>query len=146
MRAALLAPLFLLGMEAAALACSCVPAEPPEQSREIARKVLTGAVAIVEADILAGYDRGLKRGEQVQVTKTLWGKAPRGFEVYRPGSPNSARCDIELTPGKRRFLILYPAPKSVAGRPRFQVQNLCSDYLVSDARYRAVALQALRKR
>jgi len=144
--AVLLAPLLLLGIEAAALACSCAPAETPEQSREAARQVLKGAVAIVEAEVLAGYDRRLRRGEQVRAVKTLFGKAPRSFEIHRPREPNSAMCDIEPRPGGRRVLILYPAPKGVAGRPRYQVQNLCSDYLVRDPRYLAVTLQEARRR
>jgi hypothetical protein len=146
MRAIFLAPLLLLGMEAAALACSCAPADTPEQSRDEARQLLTGAVAIVEADILAGYDREQRRSEQVRVAKTLWGKAPRTFQIDRARMPNSAMCDIELAPGKKRVLILYPGRRGPAGARRYMVQNLCADYLVSDPRYLPITLQEARRR
>ncbi len=142
---------FLIGLalvaaaETAALACSCIAPGTPEESRSVARETLRGAVAIVEADVLSEYRPG-GAGEQVRVRRLLWGRAPRDLRIERRDFASSASCDLLLSRGQRRFLILYPAEnRRYAGR-RFRIQSLCSDFLVSDRGFLAVTLEEARRR
>lgn len=133
--------LLLLGLEAGAWACSCVPTGPAEQSRQEAREALKGAVAIVEVDVLSEHQFGRASGERVRVRRTLFGRAPRQFEIARRPSASSASCDLLLAKGQRKTVILYPA-----GRARFRIQTLCSDYLVGAPSHLAITLQEARWR
>ena len=137
----LIALLLVLGFEAAAWACSCVPPAPPEQSRQAARETVKGAVAIVDVQALSDFQFESGRGERVRVLRTRWGRAPKQFEIQRRPSASSASCDLILAKGQRKTLILYPA-----GRGRFRIQSLCSDYLVGTPGHLAVTLQEASRR
>jgi len=137
----LIALLLVLGCEATALACSCVPPSPPEQSRQAAREIVQGAVAIVVVQALRDFEFASGRGERVRVLRTRWGRAPKQFEIQRRASASSASCDLLLSKGQRKTLILYPA-----GVGRYRIQNLCSDYLVGTPGHLAVTLQEARRR
>jgi hypothetical protein len=146
MRKLLLGLSLLLGLEAAALACSCMAPESPEASRGIAREVVRNAVAIVEVDVLSEYRPGPGgAGETVRLRRTLFGSAPKTFRIQRGPSASDASCDLLLRKGQRKVLILSgPAGNRFTGQ-RFQIQSLCSDYLTSNRGYLAVTLQEARR-
>jgi hypothetical protein len=144
MRFVALALAFLLLAETAALACSCLRPGSPEESRGHARELMRKASAIVEVDVLAGYDARLDRGEQVRVRRVLAGRAPRSFQVNRLGAPSSAACQMELQPGERRTLILFPAKKA-GSAARFNIHGLCDDHLVQEPYLRMTLKEARRR-
>ena len=134
-----------LGLEAAAVACSCMAPESPEASRPLAREIAKNAVAIVEVDVLSGYRPG-GAGEQVRLRRILFGAAPKSFRIQRRPFASDASCDLLLRKGQRKVLILSrPAGNRLTGQS-FQIQSLCSDFLTSDRGYLAVTLQEARRR
>lgn len=147
MKHAFLALLLILGAEGVALACSCIPAPTdPAQARAAAREVARNVVAIVEADVVTGYDRQRQRGETVRVRRVLAGRAPRAFRVHRNGEPNSAACGVELQAGARKFLILHRSRTTAPSEPVYAIQSLCTDYWVQNARFRDMLVAELRRR
>jgi hypothetical protein len=144
MRKLALGLLLLAAAETAALACSCIAPGTPEQSRSIAREAVKSAVAIVEVQALSGYRQG-GAGERVRVRKILWGKAPAEFRIERSSFASSASCDLLLTPGQRKVLILEPATKPRERGRVFRMQSLCSDYLTSDRGFLQVTLEEARR-
>jgi len=145
LRKLLLGLCLILGLEAGALACSCVVPGSPEQSRAMARQAIGNAVAIVEVDVLSEYRTG-GPGEMVRLRRILFGKAPKTFHIRRGPFESEASCDLLLRKGQRKVLILSrPTGDRVRGQ-RFQIQSLCSDYLTRDRGYLAVTLQEARRR
>lgn len=147
MRHVLAALLLIAGVEAAALACSCIP--PPAnaaEARAAAREVARRAVAMVEAEVVSGYDRAHGRGEWVRVRRVLGGRAPGAFRVHRMGPPSSAACGLELRQGQRAFLILYPARTRAPGEAQFAVHGLCTDHFARDPALRRLVIAQLRRR
>jgi hypothetical protein len=131
--------LLVAALETAALACSCIAPGTPEQSRTFAREAVRQAVAIVEGEVLSEYRPG-GEGELVRVRNVLWGDAPREIRIARSEFASSASCDLLLARGQRKVLILSPANGS-----RFDIQSLCSDFLVGDGGYLAVTLEEARR-
>ncbi|HEY0627116.1 MAG TPA: hypothetical protein VGD10_10330 [Allosphingosinicella sp.] len=127
----------LVGIEGAALACSCVPPGTPEESRDEARYAVRGVVAIVEAEVLSEYRPG-GLGEQIRVHRTLFGEAPQTFIIERSSFASSASCDLLLNRGERKVLILAGGDGGI-----YRIQNLCSDYLTSE-RYLPIVLEEAR--
>lgn len=146
MRFLILSLSLIIAAEGAALACSCIAPGTPEQARSFSREVVRGAAAIVEVDVLSGYDPRRRRAEVVRVRRTLFGRAPASFHIYRPAPPGSASCDIELSRGERRILVIYPAAASWWTRGQYRIHGLCSDSLVREPRYLAVLLEEARRR
>ena len=145
MRKILLGLSLIIGLEASALACSCMAPGSPEESRSFARQMAADIVAIVEVDVLSEYRPG-GPGELVRLRRTLFGKAPKSFRIERGPIASSASCDLLLRKGQRKVLILSePAGNRFSGQ-RFQIQSLCSDFLTSDRGYLAVTLQEARRR
>lgn len=145
MRNLLLGLSLILGLEAAALACSCMAPGSPEASRSMARQAMVNAVAVVEVDVLSEYRPG-GPGELVRLRRTLFGDAPKTFRIQRGSFASGASCDLLLRKGERKVLILSePGENRFTGK-RFQIQSLCSDYLTSDRGYLAVTLQEARRR
>jgi hypothetical protein len=145
MRKILLGLGLIIGLEAAALACSCMAPGSPEESRALAREVAEKTSAVVEVDVLSEYRPG-GPGELVRLRRTLYGKAPKSFRIQRGPFASGASCDLLLQKGQRKVLILSsPAGNRAAGKG-FQMQSLCSDFLTSDRGYLAVLLQEARRR
>ncbi len=132
--------LLIAAAESAALACSCIAPGTPGASRAFAREAVRNAVAIVEVDVLSEYSPG-GDGELVRVVRTLWGEAPREVRLARSEFASSASCDLLLSRGQRKLLIL-----SRAAGGRFVMQNLCSDFLLGDGGYLDVTLDEARRR
>ena len=143
--------LLALAAEGVALACSCVRPGTPEESRPLARQVVLGAVAIVEAEALSEYRPG-GLGEQVRVHRVLWGEAPREFRIARTAFDSGASCDLLLAPGERTLLILYPVGARGDGMGRrlgpgqFRIQSLCADFLLSEPGHLQVLIEEARRR
>lgn len=116
-----------IGLEGAALACSCIPPPPPEESRELIRAAAADAVAVVEVDVLSEYRSG-GVGELVRVRRTLFGEAPRTFHIAREDFASSATCDLLLQKEQRKILILRRREER-----GFEMHSLCSDFLTSEA-------------
>lgn len=110
----------------------------------MARDVARDAVAIVEVDVLSEYRPG-GPGEFVRLRRTLFGKSPKTFRIQRGDFASSASCDLLLSKGQRKVLILSRPAGTRAKGQRFQIQSLCSDYLTSD-RHLPVTLQEARRR
>jgi hypothetical protein len=143
--------MFLIGFalafaaETAALACSCGRPKTPAETRPMAREVVKAAVAIVEVQALSGYQPG-GVGERVRVRRTLWGKAPKEFQIERQEGADSASCDLLLGKGERKLLILYPARDPRQRGRQFGMQGVCSDYLLRDRGFLQVTLEEARRR
>ena len=108
MQRLLLALLLLLAPEGAALACSCIATKDPQELRRLGGDSARDAIALIEVDVLSAYDPVWKRGEKLRVRRTLAGRAPAAIRVERPHPPDEASCDLQLRPGQRTLLILYP--------------------------------------
>jgi hypothetical protein len=124
-RAVIAAIAILFGGATAAWACSCIRPATPAEAGPMARAALEQAVAIVEADVLTGYDTGRRAAERVRVRRVLWGSAPRTLTLIRRSFASSASCDLLFEAGQRRIMILYRA-----GDGGFRPHGLCSDFLV----------------
>ena len=145
----LLAFLLLIGAEASARACSCM--SPSDLGpRQWARNAVKGAVAIVEVDVIAGYGESWRASERVRVRRRLAGSVASEFEVFREHPPQGAACDLELFPGDRRLLILYPAHSQRPRLwgwwwPRYRIQSLCYEAFMRNGRYFAALMRAARR-
>ena len=131
----------LMAVPTAALACSCLNTDDPAQLREFAADAARGAVALVEAEALSGYDPAKPAGEELRVTQTLAGSAAGTFRVERGQFASSASCDDLFEIGQRKVVILYPATGSAAGIPTYRVSSLCTNLLLDKPVFRQ-ALQA----
>ena len=138
MRRLLLALALTVTAEAAALACSCIAPGTPEESRPFAREAAQGIVAIVEAEAVTEYRPG-SAGEQVRVHRTLFGEAPATLRIERGPFASSASCDLLLTRGERKVLVL-----SRGSVGAYQMQSLCSDFLTSE-RYLPILIEEARR-
>lgn len=134
MRKLVLAAALLAGVEGAALACSCIAPGPPEESRGHAREAVQGIAAIVEAEALSEFSHG-GVGEQVRVHRTLFGQVPPTLRIERPPHASSASCDLLLSRGQRKLLILTPGEAGA-----YRMQSLCSDFLTAE-RYLPILLE-----
>ena len=137
--------LLFASLEAAALACSCLPPRSPETSRAAAREAVANAVAIVEVDVLSEYRPG-GAGELVRSRRVLFGKVPRSFRVQRGPFASDASCDLLLRKGQRKVLIVSKPTGNRRLGTSLQIQSLCSDYLTSDRAYLAITLEEARLR
>jgi len=128
MRKLLLALALTAALESAALACSCIMPRTADdaRARESVRYAARDLVAIVEAEAITEYRWG-RPGEQVRVRRTLFGKAPRTLRIERGPSASDASCDLLLTRGKRKVLMLRRGKGGT-----YQMQGLCSDFLTSE--------------
>ena len=133
----------ILGLEATAFACSCAAPRTNQEARAFARAVAPDIVAIIEGEALSEYRRG-GSGELVQVRRTLFGKAPRTFRVERGPFASGASCDLLLAKGQRKILILARPEKRGWWRPRYRIQNLCSDLLTPE-RYLPILIDEARR-
>src|SRR5687767_4151218 len=103
MRYPLLALVLAATAESAALACSC--RQPPETEagrQRLAREVAQGASALVEVELARRYDERTGRGERLRVRRTLAGRAAPLVDLERHARPQSAACEQEFEPGRRR--------------------------------------------
>lgn len=143
MRYALVAAAALLGIEAAALACSCMDTDDPVQLRTFAAEAGTNAVALVEVEALTSYET-TPRGEQLRVVNTIAGSAPAQFTVERRGFPSSASCDVLYAQGKRALVILYPATAAGGSEPTYRTSGLCTVHLLDKPVFRDAVAESIR--
>ena len=140
MKQILLAASALIGIEAAALACSCINTDDPAELRSIAADAARNAIAVVEAEALTSYE-ATRTGEQMRVTRMIAGNAPVYFTIQRQGFPSSASCDVLYKAGERAVMILYPATAPNAGPETLRTSGLCTVHLLD----KPVFLEAIVK-
>ena len=119
----------LVGIEAVALACSCINTDDPAQLRRIAADAAKNAIAVVEAEALTSFE-ATRTGEQMRITRIIAGNAPVHFKLERQELPSSASCDVLYNVGDRAVMILYPATGSTAGTALFRPSGLCTVHLL----------------
>lgn len=124
----LIAAAALVGIEAAALACSCINTDDPAELRRFAADAAKNAIAVVEAEALTSYE-ATRAGEKMRITRIIAGNAPVHFTIQRQGFPSSASCDVLYNVGERAVMILYPASASTAA-PTFRTSGLCTVHLL----------------
>jgi hypothetical protein len=145
MRYALLAAAALLGVEAAALACSCVDTDDPVELRRYAAETAERAVAFVEVEVVTPYNPATGEGEVMRVVRTIAGKAPATFRIPRGNFPSGASCDEDYRAGQRDEVILYPAPPGAgASMPAYRTSGLCTNHLLDKAEFRNALIDRLR--
>jgi len=147
MRRFLIALLVLAAAETAALACSCVDVPRDAARRQaLARDIATGALALVEVELVTPYDRP-GRGERLRVRRTLAGRAPAAFEVERDRPPISTACDLEFNSGERTLVLIYaPRRPAVQRSSRYRISSSCTTYLLADAAFRAAVVREWGRR
>ena len=125
----------LLATATPALACVCSPPESEAEKREIAGRIASEAVAIVEVEQVSGMDWESMRGETYRVVKTHFGAAPQKFELAREFSrgPDGkvqmamTSCDEVPPPGYRITTVIYATDSP----GKFRVGSTCDQYFVN---------------
>ncbi len=147
MRKLMLAILLAAAAETVALACTCIPIPTDAAERQsIASDVATGALALVEVELVRAYDQVSGRGEGLRVVQTIAGTAPTTFEAERARAPSSASCDVEFRSGERVMVLLYPPYVAGTGaEPRFRLADSCLSPLLSDQAFREALIAAMAR-
>jgi hypothetical protein len=158
MRSAWLIGLAALGIEGAAIACSCAMGAINEAGkRRIAADIATRAEAVVEAVQIEDMDIGAMRPELYRVVKVHVGKAPAQFRGERHFSRSEGglvdvgidTCDAAPGRDEPRLVVLY-RPNATPGPnesdPSFGLSDMCEYlFLTADDGLRLVKQEA-RKR
>lgn len=135
MRFSILAVAAAFAIETAALACSCLATDDPEQLQELAAQVAENAVALVEVEALTSF-QATRTGERMRVHRTIAGKAPPEFIIERRGYPSSASCDVLYEIGQQAVVILYPSTESSETLPVYRTSGLCTVHLLDKPVFR----------
>lgn len=150
MRRLLIGLAMLFGAEGTALACSCVaPSRDPAEIRSMAEDMARSGVALVEVEVLSGYDARRNVGERMRVRRLIAGSAPRTFRVARRGQPQSSMCDNEYRRGERGVMLLVPdrsGRRRGGGERQFGDRGNCTTYLLQAPGYREALIDAFRRK
>lgn len=138
----LIAAAAVVGIEAAALACSCINTDDPVELRRFAADAATNAVAVVEAEALSSF-QATGSGERMRITRVIAGQAPVHFTIERGRFPSSASCDVLYNAGERAVMILYPATSSTAASPTFRTSGLCTAHLLDKPLFLKAVVEAV---
>lgn len=139
----------LFGAEGTALACSCVaPSRDPAEIRSMAEDMARSGVALVEVEVLSGYDARRNVGERMRVRRLIAGSAPRTFQISRRGQPQSSMCDNEYRRGERGLMLLMPdrSRRRRGGERQFGDSGNCTTYLLQAPGYREALIDAFRRK
>lgn len=136
----------LLAVPSAALACSCLYTEDPQELRSLAKDAAGNALALVETETVLTFQESNGAGDRMRVVRTLVGTAPPEFRVERGPFPSSASCDQLFEKGQRALLILYPPAQPTTGEPKYRISGLCTDGLLQQAPYRDELVRLLGSR
>jgi len=123
MRNVLIAAAALLGVEGAAIACSCVALETDAEKRDQARRIAARAAAIVEVEPVSGPDVQRQLGETYRIVAVHHGRAQPGLirmarsfgRDRTTGEPWMSGNSCEVFPGYRKRVLLVQtgfAPKA----------------------------------
>ena len=145
MRHFLLAAAALVGVEAAALACSCLATDDPAELRRFAADAAQNAIAVVEAQALTSFEAS-RNGEKMRVTRILAGNAPLHFTIHRERFASSASCDMLYKAGDRAVMILYPAGSSAAAPATYRTSGLCTVHLLDKPVFLETLVKAIGAR
>ena len=124
-----------LATPSAALACSCVYSENPDELRALAKDAIPNAVALVEAETIQTFADSQGAGDRIRIIRTLAGSASGEFRVERGSFPSGASCDQLYEQGQRAVMILYK-PAQAAGEPKYRISGLCTAGLLEQAPFR----------
>ena len=126
----------ILSVPTAALACSCLATDDPEQLRSFAADAAKDAVALVEVETLVSYQESNGAGDRMRVVHTLAGSAQPEFKVQRGEFPSGASCDLLFDRGQRAVVILYPAATPSDSEPIYRISGLCTGVLMDEPIFR----------
>lgn len=146
MKKLLLGLALILGAEGAAQACSCIPnAHDPVAMRELVDQFASRAVALVEVEVVAGFDPETRLGELVRVHRVLAGEAPAEFRIERGGRfPDPASCQTHYLAGERRYVLIFPPIRPVSGgTPGFGDQGYCASFVLGAERLREMLIETM---
>lgn len=146
MKSWMIAAIAVLAAPSAAIACSCLYTEDPQELRRLATEVAPAAVALVEAETTLTYAESNGAGDRMRVIRTLAGSAPAEFRVERGPFPSSASCDQLYENGQQALLILYSPSQPAAGEPTFRISGLCTAGLLQQAPYRDEVIRLMQAR
>lgn len=133
----LLAAAALIAAETAAIACSCMDTDDPEQLRQLAAEVAKDVVAMVEVETLVSFDESKGAGDRMRVVRTLAGGGVEAeFRVARRPFASSASCDLLFEKGQRDIVLLYAPPDSAGNEPRYRISGLCTAHLLDKKPFR----------
>ncbi len=125
-----------LSIPTAALACSCLATDDPQQLTSFAADAAKGAIALVEVETLLAYQDSKGAGDRMRVVRTLAGEAQAEFRVERGKFASGASCDLLLDRGQRAVVILYPATPASSGSPVYRISGLCTGVLLDKPVFR----------
>ena len=120
-----------VAVQTAALACSCIDSNDPAELRSFAAES-KNAVALVEVEVLKGYDPATGQGEIMRVVRIVAGTSPTQFQIPRSGPPFGASCDVEYRAGQRAEVILFPAAEPGS----YRTSGLCTALLLEKPAFR----------
>jgi hypothetical protein len=132
MRNVVLALAALIALPSAAMACSCINTDDPDELRTFAQDSVRGAVALIELEAITSYDPMKDEGEKVRVVRTLAGEAPESFQLERRKFASGASCDDVFEARQRKLVLLYP----VEGSANYRVSSLCTNLLLEKPVFR----------
>lgn len=126
----------LATLAAPALACVCSPPQSEAEKNEIATRIATTSIAIVDVTQVAPMDFKAMRGETFSVAKVHLGSAPARFELARAFhrepdgnvSMGMTSCDEIPPPGRTTTVVLYAT--DTPGKFRFG--GTCDQYFINE--------------
>ena len=132
----------LVGAEGAAQACSCIPnAYDPVAERETANRLAGRVVALIEVEVVEGYNSVTRQGEVMRVRHILAGEAPASFRMQRSGGGS---CDVRYRIGTRHYFMLSQSVRQEPGDlPEFADQGYCATFLLGSATFRQMLIEAM---
>ena len=126
----------MLALPTAALACSCLATDDPQELTTLAPEAAKNAIALVEVETILTYEDSKGAGDQMRVIRTLAGAAAPQFRVERRHFPSSASCDQLFERGQRAVVILYPSTAPSTVEPVYRISGLCTGVLLEKPVFR----------
>ena len=126
----ILAAAACLALPTAALACSCMNTDNPQQLRAFAADAAKDAVALVEVETILAFQDSAGAGDRMRVIRPLAGSVQGEFRVERRAFPSGASCDQIFDKGQRGLVILYPSARSGGGEPIYRISGLCTGLML----------------
>lgn len=126
----------LLAVPTAALACSCMNTDDPEQLRTFAVDAAKGAIALVEVETTLAFENSAGAGDRMRVVRRLAGSVQGEFRVKRGAFPSGASCDQLFEKGQRAIVILYQGEESARDGPVYRISGLCTGLMLEKPLFR----------
>lgn len=120
----------LLAIPTAALACSCINTDDPEELRTMAPEVAEKALALVEVETLVSFDQSRGAGDKMRVVRSIAGGVTGEFRVERGPFPSGASCDQLFRQGERATVLLFDSKRTATDVPVYGISGLCTGLLL----------------